>query len=440
MLLKRSGMHKKLTKIFIMISYGIVTQTMAAVFTPTDISLLKERFLNNITPQGAVMASPSKVDPDYYYDWVRDAAISMGLIEKWYALEKKPEDKARLINYVYWVQKVQHQVNPNIGQDILGEPKFYLDGRPFDGQWGRPQNDGPALRALTLIRFAKTLLKENEQTFVEQHLYGNSLDPNTMGAIKMDLEYVAHHWQEKNYDLWEEVYGDHFFTAVVQRIALLEGAELADQLQDRSAAAYYRLQAGHVKTRLKQHINKETGYVDATLAPHLGPQKSFELDSAVILASLLSYEHDDSFPPDNAIVKKTVLALKEQFSTLYPINKKHHGAVLFGRYPGDTYDGHRGDGLGNPWFILTATMAEYHYTLADIQRKNNANKKEVEKQIHQGDAYLKLIKTYAPDLHLSEQINLESGKQQGAASLTWSYVAVLRAIEARVNAHKSAVS
>jgi glucoamylase len=42
-----------------------------------------------------------------------------------------------------------------------------------------------------------------------------------------------------------------------------------------------------------------------------------------------------------------------------------------------------------------------------------------------------LVKNYANDLYLSEQINLHTGIQQGARSLTWSYVSVLRAINMR---------
>jgi glucoamylase len=40
----------------------------------------------------------------------------------------------------------------------LGEPKYYVNGTAFTGPWGRPQKDGPALRATTLIAFAKWLI------------------------------------------------------------------------------------------------------------------------------------------------------------------------------------------------------------------------------------------------------------------------------------------
>src|SRR5688500_16671266 len=35
----------------------------------------------------------------------------------------------------------------SLSLDFLGEPKFQADGSAFNDPWGRPQNDGPAIRA-----------------------------------------------------------------------------------------------------------------------------------------------------------------------------------------------------------------------------------------------------------------------------------------------------
>ena len=40
----------------------------------------------------------------------------------------------------------------------LGEPKFHVDETAFTDSWGRPQRDGPALRATALIAFGQWLL------------------------------------------------------------------------------------------------------------------------------------------------------------------------------------------------------------------------------------------------------------------------------------------
>ena len=33
-----------------------------------------------------------------------------------------------------------------------GEPKYNINCTPFNGDWGRPQNDGPALRGIMLYK------------------------------------------------------------------------------------------------------------------------------------------------------------------------------------------------------------------------------------------------------------------------------------------------
>lgn len=408
-----------------------VSQAMSSVFSLEEVQKLKQHFFSNIQPNGAIVASPSKQNPNYYYDWIRDSAIAMNLIETWYESTHAYGYKERLFHYVDWTQILQHQHNPNPGQDILGEPKFYINGYPFDGPWGRPQNDGPALRASVLIHFAQHLLDDHETEYVTTRLYNNTLDSHAMGVIKMDLEYIAHHWSDPNYDLWEEVLGDHFFTAMVQQRALHEGAALARRLDDYEAAAYYEYQAQRINGRLRQHLDHNNQTIQATLLPHPGPQKALELDTAVILGILFNPQKNGAFSPNSLYVQNTVQALHEQFNSMFPINNNHPGAILFGRYPGDTYDGYQTNSIGNPWFILTATVAEYYYTLANNLSMIEENKSKIAEYIQTGDNYLKLIKEYAPDMKLSEQINLNTGTQQGASSLTWSYVAVLHAIAYR---------
>lgn len=427
-----------MTRIATILLCLILTQAHAAhdktddpVFNTQEIRIIKNNFFHNITEQGAILASPSTAMPNYSYDWIRDSAIAMGLIASWYEAYDQDDDKIKLLNYVSWTQKIQQQPDPNPEQDILGEPKFNLDSTPYAGPWGRPQNDGPALRALALMHFANALLKKHhDDDYVRSHLYAGGLDPRTMGAIKLDLEYVAHHWHEPNYDLWEEVYGHHFFTEMVQRKALLEGAQFARNQQDASAADYYQQQALKIETDLNHYIDHSNNLIRASLVPHPGPQKDLELDSAVILGVLIGNAHDTVFAANNDYVKNTVIALKQQFKVLFPINHEKH-TILFGRYPGDTYDGYQTGSVGNPWFLLTASVAEYYYIQGKLLPNTPENRQRREHAINQGDHYLKLIKQYAPDLTMKEQINLNTGEQQGATSLTWGYVALLRAIDAR---------
>jgi glucoamylase len=59
-----------------------------------------------------------------------------------------------MASYAQWVVKSHDLSDPN-NMDVRIEPKFFLpDGPVFDQGWCRPQNDGPGLRAISLIQYA----------------------------------------------------------------------------------------------------------------------------------------------------------------------------------------------------------------------------------------------------------------------------------------------
>ena len=110
--------------------------------------------MENISPAGtapgAVVASPSRDNPNYFYHWVRDGSlvtdVVVGLDELATGQDKAFYDRTLddLIDF-----SRQLQLTPNLSGG-LGEPKFNVDGSAFQGAWGRPQDDGPALRAIAL--------------------------------------------------------------------------------------------------------------------------------------------------------------------------------------------------------------------------------------------------------------------------------------------------
>lgn len=78
---------------------------------------------------------------------------------------------------------------------------------------------------------------------VKQVLYVPS---NMDSVIKSDLEYVAHNWTQRGFDLWEEVDAYSFFTLAVQWRALVEGAAFAYDMRDPGAGDYYAQEAERV--------------------------------------------------------------------------------------------------------------------------------------------------------------------------------------------------
>ena len=85
------------------------------------------------TPPGTVLASPSREAPNYYYQWVRDAAITMGDVVKEYGKTADPALREIIDYYADMQGLLQNTFNPSGGYTTggLGEPKFMVDGAPF---------------------------------------------------------------------------------------------------------------------------------------------------------------------------------------------------------------------------------------------------------------------------------------------------------------------
>jgi glucoamylase len=340
----------------------------------------------------------------------------------------------------------------------LGEPKFNVDGSAFNEPWGRPQNDGPALRAATLMLFADLLLRQGKKAYVIEKLYDGQIPSHTV--IKSDLEYVAHHWRETSFDLWEEVKGMHFYTLLAQRKAMVWGARLAQNLGDGGAARFYTEQASLMNQVIMDFFDGKrrsfsfiaTMFQDGGL---LG--KNSGLDSAIILGVLHGYADDGFLAPSSDLILSSAHQIRLAFHSLYGINRNTSVGTAIGRYPEDVYNGNgTSPNGGNPWFLSTLAYAELYLRvraeflnagLIRVSELNLAFMKTVAPQMNfqPGSTYSSGTKEFAAiieglrahaDLffarvlmhqgvggHLAEQFNRDSGYMQGAPDLTWSYAA-----------------
>lgn len=433
------------------------------------------KLLDNINPKGSipgtVIASPSKQKPNYYYHWVRDASLVMRTVSRLHSIEKDPIKKEIYLNYLkdYVVGTKIHHSYPSKGG--LGEVKFYVDGRPFQGPWGRPQNDGPGLRSMVMIQFANYLLDNGEEDYVRRELYNVGLPATTV--IKKDLEYVSHRWTQKDFDLWEEVVGHHFFTRMAQRRALLQGAKLARRLGDDAAAFWYDDQAFHLGRELNYHWDESWGIFLSTINWGGHRRGKGGMDSATILGVVYTHvDGEKQFDLSDDRFLSTLERTRKRFARVYKINELQPGVgTAIGRYPEDTYDGYKTDALGNPWFLTTAGFANYCYRLASnmknkkslrltefnirfvkhvmlsnghgfnmdedamLKGKSLSNFKEA--LIQSGDSYLRRVRLHIDENNsMSEQINRRTGFMQGARDLTWSYSSFIDAYLSRKEAVK----
>jgi glucoamylase len=121
--------------------FAIMTSGLAPKDMPVDAWIAEQtkisqaKLLQNIAPSqglpGAVIASPERQAPNYYFHWTRDSALAymtvIHLFENVHGHDRESL-KSRVLSFADFSAALQRLP--------LGEPKFYLDGRAFDGGWG----------------------------------------------------------------------------------------------------------------------------------------------------------------------------------------------------------------------------------------------------------------------------------------------------------------
>lgn len=99
-----------------------------------------------------------------------------------------PSVQAKIQNYIIGQAKIQGVSNPSgslSDGNGLGEAKYKVDGSAYTGGWGRPQRDGPALRATVMVTYANWLVDNG---------YSATASSIVWPIIQNDLAYVVQYW------------------------------------------------------------------------------------------------------------------------------------------------------------------------------------------------------------------------------------------------------
>ncbi|KAH0037358.1 extracellular glucoamylase protein, partial [Aureobasidium melanogenum] len=396
---------------------------------------------------GVVVASPSKSNPDYFYTWTRDSALVFkALVDQLIAGNKSLEPLIQ--QYISAQANLQTVNNPSGGlcSGGLAEPKFEVNLTPFTGAWGRPQRDGPALRATAMIAYSRYLIANGNTTTVNNIIWP---------IVQNDLSYVTQYWNQTTFDLWEEINSSSFFTTAVQYRALIEGNNLATQLG--KSCPNCVSQAPLVLCFLQSY------WTGSYALSNTGGGRSGK-DANSILTSIHVFDpaascDSTTFQPcsDKALANHKVVT--DSFRSIYSINQgiAQGSGVAVGRYPEDSYYN------GNPWYLNTFAAAEQLYDAVYQWKKIGSISitsislpffKDVYSSAAVGtyasstttftsivnavqtyaDSYMSIAQKYTPSSGaLSEQYNRADGTPLSAADLTWSYAAFLTAYNARAN-------
>lgn len=443
-------------------------------FTEGEVRKLVQYFQANlnINGTGAVIASPGDVPAlkgccpgGYRYHWMRDGALSMAAMlqlstpeaqSQVEGLEAMSPDYMRetLQSYANWVSHVHDSwKSTDDMESAFTEPKWEIATcKPYAGGWCRPQTDGPALRAQTLL-MAANMLEDLKFVF--------------WGLAKLDLDWLARsdgsNVKLSTCDLWEETIDPNFlWNRAAMRAALLQGHAFASEIGDTVRAELYLASADtFVQDPFQEHTEslQNGGYATECPAENAG-QSCQQYQKEVDGATILSIQHQSpvktsvynasKYPPplmpSSLEVARTVQAYNQIFCSLYPVNgadtNKGVPGVLYGRYKNDVYGG------GNPWVLISASLASVFYQAAQAVASGVAVSHDAVSAwaaalndnsfqgtgtdfLRAGDSVLVRIHSHIAaqdDMHLYEQIDKQTGAQYNAKDITWSYAEVLTAL------------
>ncbi|KZS98837.1 glycoside hydrolase family 15 protein [Sistotremastrum niveocremeum HHB9708] len=437
----------------------VLSQTLSS-YISTEQPIAKTNLLANIgaagvkapgAKPGIVVASPSTVNPNYYYFWLRDGSLVFKYIVDEYVSGRDTSLLSHINDFVAAQTILQGVDNPSgtaAAGTNLGEPKYYVNETAFLDSWGRPQRDGPALRITALTTYANSLLAANNKTFVT-----NSLWP----IILKDANYVSSFWNQSTFDLWEEIQSSSFFTTAVQHRSLREAITLANAIGQTSQVSAWTTQANNILCFLQSYWNPSAGYITA----NTGGGRS-GIDANTVLASIHTFDPNagcdaTTFQPCSDKALSNLKVYVDSFRSVYSLNSgvAESSAVSTGRYKEDVYQG------GNPWYLTTLAVSEQlHLALKTWSTAGSLTITSTSLPFFQifsssvtagtysstsstyttltsaistyADGFISIVQKYTPSNGgLAEQFDKSSGVPVSAVDLTWSYASALTAFNAR---------
>jgi oligosaccharide amylase len=326
----------------------------------------------------------------YSYMWPRDGALTaLTLIKSGYL-----NNARRFFEFC----------NDVITEDGYLMHKYRPDGslgsswHPWtrDGKITLPiQEDETALVIYSLWHY---YLKSKDLEFIEN---------NYSSLIELAARFLINYTDEKtnlpqpSYDLWEEKYGIHTFTAAATYAALIAASNFAEVLGKTESQNEFKQAAEKIKTAILKYLyTTEDGFVKMANF-HDG---KVIYDRTLDISSIYAIFKFGVLPYDDERVVHTVRLVEERIK-----NNTEVGGIA--RYEGDYYFRVKDGYPGNPWFICSLWLAQYYIATA---------KKSVDLQ--EPMKWLQWTVKYAlPSGVLPEQLNPFTGEALSATPLTWSH-------------------
>jgi glucoamylase len=427
--------------------------SVAMMASVSAVGLVKERpgFGQSMRPAvGSIIASPVPgaydPDPDYFFHWFRDSAVVIDAIRLLFEAGRMGEEALRhfadfvqfslslealdggsLVSAPAWREKVTPDFRKYVRLDeelthvrasaVSADTRVNPNGTIDISKWARPQHDGPPLRALSVLKWVRTLRARGGA-----HA---ALIADAARLLAVDLDFTATHWRVPSYDIWEEEPGHHYYTLRVAAAALSEGAVWLRAAGKPKDAEAFQSDAEAIYRTLDGFWRESDNYYTSRVLPD-GAKSTKELDIAVILSAIhTAGEGGEAHTARDPRMHATLEQLEALFDAAYLINHqrpKDRGPAM-GRYQGDVYYS------GGAYYFSTLGASEFCFLAAAAHA---AGCDERRKWVERGEGFLNTTRTFTPASgDLSEQFDQRTGEQTSAKHLAWSYAAFISCVTAR---------
>ena len=213
-----------------------------------------------------------------------------------------------------------------------------------------------------------------------------------------------------SYDLWEERRGVLTFTASAVHGGLTAAAHFASAFGETELADEYRLGAQRLREAMDRHLFLPDRNRFARMI-NISKGGATEVDSTLD-ASLYGTFGFGAYPPDDPRVAATMAQVRATLWCPTPT-----GGIA--RYENDPYHRTRSDVPGNPWFVTTLWLAQYHVARA-------TSRQDLEPAM---ELLNWVADRAAPSGVLAEQIDPDTNAPLSVSPLTWSHAAFVTVVQ-----------
>ncbi|MCA9361178.1 glycoside hydrolase family 15 protein [Candidatus Kaiserbacteria bacterium] len=277
----------------------------------------------------------------YSYVWPRDAAIIA------HSLDLNGYSDATKQFFSFMAKRLEpdgYLMHKYRSDGTLGSSwhPWMIDGRPE-----LPIQEDESALVLYMLWQHYALVKDLE--FIES-LYNDFIEPvaNFMSEFMVGETGLP----EATYDLWEEKFGTHTYTASAVYGALLAASSFANLLGKEEPARTYSAVAQRIQSSIMSQLyDEETGMFIKCLRAY--DDRDVEYDKTVDISSFFGPIYFGVIDIDDERVERAIKVIEARL-------RVQASSAGYMRYENDNYYTLQDAGSPNPWVITTLWVAQYH--------------------------------------------------------------------------------